>query len=294
MYYGEKFKVDESYPTVMNVNSYADKVVGDKFKRLGKDYQYPSNLWLAIIHSVPSRMERVQFIRETWCQRKYQNKFGFKCIFVFVPEGKTEQQISYLLKENETYHDFYFLTMPDLEEGWYTLAQKNLIAQRFGIQQFPEYQFYSRIDDESVVNVDIVADYLLSIKDPTASVIGLWQWNYQIKPDPEYFYFDPLGVNVNGYAYPYGCLEIFSRDVTEFLVQEENYYNIPPSCLEDNTIGLLLYRYTKVKSRRIKFLEPAPTRFGGEEYEIANHDKDFTRSKKYWELLIRKNKYIQI
>ncbi|EKE39817.1 hypothetical protein ENUP19_0211G0035 [Entamoeba nuttalli] len=255
-FYGPKFKVEEDYPYEIDFNTYAHVEVQSKNPPRDEDRIYPKKLWLAIIHSIPSKISHVENTRNTWCREEYQQRYGFKCIFVFVESSaKQLEQYNELVEMNETYHDIYFIDMPDLNEHWFTLQQKNINAYIMALKLFPNYYFYTRVDDEIIVTVDLLSDFLFAhTHNPT--VVG--QLTYHAPyTNPRHKYYDPLSRNLpRYYIYPGGYLSIFSQDIIKFIGKWENYYTFAPSSLEDPGFGHWIYKFANTTNQRVDLLTP--------------------------------------
>ena len=223
----------------------------EHFERKPINYKYPNNIWLAVIHTIPSRINRSINTRNTWCQKKYQERYGFKCIFVYVKstverDGANDQ----LMSLNETYHDIYYIEMPGLKEGWFTMQQKNIDGFIFALDAFPNYQYYCRVDDEIVVSVDEVSEFLLSLKETNVVLGRLYSHAPGLTVGAKYY--DPLASCLRRYyTFPSGCFSIFSKNITKFLASWDNYYRIAPSSLEDPGMGNFIYKYAQTEKVKV-------------------------------------------
>ncbi|EDR23430.1 beta-1,3-N-acetylglucosaminyltransferase, putative [Entamoeba dispar SAW760] len=256
-FYGEKFNVEESYPLRVNIEEYANlnQNVALGFEK-EKTKSYPERLWLAIIHTMPNKISHIQNTRNTWCREEYQQRYGFKCIYVLVESSvRQTKHLNDLLKLNETYHDIYFIDMPDLNEHWFTLQQKNINAYIMALNIFPDYSFYSRVDDQILVTVDILSSFLMNHL-TNSTVVGEMV-KHRPNRNPRNKYYDPLAINIPKYfPFPAGYLSIFSQDIIKFIGKWENYYTFAPSSLEDPGFGHWIYKFANTTNQRVDLLTP--------------------------------------
>ena len=255
-FYGNKFSVEESYPDQVSWRSYANVQLKVEGPERDKERIYPNDLWLAIIHTLPKNLKNIENTRNTWCNTTLQKRYSFKCIFVLV-ESTVREQNKYdeLIHLNETYHDIYFITMPDLPEHWFTLQQKNIAAYILARELFPNYHFYSRVDDQIVVTVDLLSDFLSEhLTQPT--VIGQLHQHRPYK-NPQHKYYDPLAKNLRRYfLFPSGYLSLFSANIIDYIAQWKNYYSFAPSALEDPGFGHWIYKYAIETHQLIDIIKP--------------------------------------
>ncbi|ELP87205.1 hypothetical protein EIN_093620 [Entamoeba invadens IP1] len=260
-FYGDKFSVDEDYPDEVDVYSYADLNESLGIPQHYKNTFYPDKLFLAIIHTIPSKLHHVEKTRQTWCNPQYQNEFGMKCIFVLVRETVEKKNMTGIVSSlNNTYHDLYYIEMPNLKEHWFTLQQKNVNAYILAKTLFPDYLFYSRVDDEIIVTVDTLADLLVSLPKKN-TVVGEFV-RHRPNKNVKNKYYDPLAINIKKYFFfPAGYLSIWSSDIIDFIASWENYYTIAPSSLEDPGFGHFLYKYYTTTNNKLYFV--TPEKWGG-------------------------------
>ena len=271
--YGSRFHVDSVYPHEVEYSEYCiieENKSFDSSLSTMKKLHFPEKLWLAMIHTVPSKLSHVINTRNTWCQQQLQEKYGFKCIFIFVESTVNQSdKREEILRMNETYHDIHFITMPYLREQWFTLQQKNINAYIMAKQLFPGYYFYSRVDDEIIVTVDKLSTFLLQYLDePT--VIGEII-SHRPNRIPSNKYYDPLAKQFPKYfPFPAGYLSLFSNDIIQYIAQWDNYYTFAPSSLEDPGFGHWIYKYAKSNKVRVRIV--SPERWGG---NVKDFNEDY-------------------
>ncbi|ELP94749.1 beta-1,3-N-acetylglucosaminyltransferase, putative [Entamoeba invadens IP1] len=263
-FYGKNFSVDESYPIMTKDSFYAK--VNWKYPQPEHNASqvYPDKIWMALIHTVPSKMDHVNKTRETWCKKDHQKKFGYKCAFIMV-KSTVEQsgKMDEIIRQNNTFGDIYFIDMPELKESWFTLQLKNINAYLMALDVFKGYNFYTRIDDQVMVTPDLLSDFLMSIE-PKRTSIGVFL-NHSPFRDPKHKYFDRLAVNIPKYFYfPLGFFSMFSRDIVEFMGTWEHYHCFAPSSLEDPGFGHWLYKFAIESKKKVRLY--TPEKFGGNMY----------------------------
>ena len=156
---------------------------------------------------------------------------------------------------NETFHDIYFIDLPDLKEQWFTLQQKNINAYILAMDIFPNYQFYARVDDEIVVTVDVLSTLLSHYINQTVVIGDIV--THRPNRNPQNKYYDPLAKHFKYYfPFPAGYLSIFSRDIIQYIAQWKHYYTFAPSSLEDPGFGQWIYKYAKNTDIIVKFITP--------------------------------------
>ena len=254
-HYGDKFSVDDSYPLAYNVATFGTiKLFNGQPRKMGS---FPPKTLLALIHTVPKNVQHIIDAQNTWCRPGLQKKFGYTCAFILVqgtvdrPENAAYKE--QLLAMNSTAGDIYFIEMPDLKEGWFTLQMKNIASYIFAMQAFPGYKWYARVDDEILVVPELLIPALVDLND-TATTVGELYMHPPFS-QPKRKYYDPLCTQIGNYfPYPAGFFSLFSRDMTEFFADWGKYYKIAPSALEDPGFGHLIYRFGQEQHKWINFV----------------------------------------
>ena len=170
-FYGSKFAVEENFPMRVKLRQYARLFPHAPQPLHNESFVYPEKTWIALIHTVPKNIDHITTTRNTWCKPEHQRRFGFKCVFVLVESTVIRNDmVDVFRKLNDTYHDIYFIQMPDTFEHWFTLQLKNINTYIMALDIFPGYKFYTRVDDQVMVTPDLLTDFLLSIPDHASSV----------------------------------------------------------------------------------------------------------------------------
>ncbi|ELP83644.1 hypothetical protein EIN_200820 [Entamoeba invadens IP1] len=259
----KSFTVDYSYPKYVQLYTYARPNYTYKQPIHIHNTKYPQNTLLAMIHTLPSHLVHIKNTRQTWCQRNYQDIFGFKCLFILVNKTVEDYDNTHpkenifktLLTMNSTYNDIYLIDMPGLQESWTTLQQKNIAAYTQIYPLYTSYKFYARVDDCVMVNVEMLMDVLNEIPSNN-TVVGDF-WNHAPWKEPGKKYYDKLASRYSlYYTFPSGYFSIFSNDITHFFADWDKYYNIAPSSLEDPGFGFLIWKYTKENNMKVNLIKP--------------------------------------
>ncbi|ELP88036.1 hypothetical protein EIN_140640 [Entamoeba invadens IP1] len=254
--FGPYFTLDESYPLKVNVNTYATLKLEYKQPIHKNKTHYPQKLFLAMIHTMPNKIQNIINIRNTWCQEKHELEFGFKCIFILVKGSVEKSNKTTTFKEmNSTKQDIYFVEMPFLNEEWNTLYHKDIASY---IQLYPifnDYKFYGRFDNHVIVNVDMLSDILIEL--PTNGTVFGQFYSHEPHGDKKSKYYDMFAQPFKKYySFVAGYIALYSNDMAEYFSTWDKYFQIPPSSLEDTPFGFLIYRYAMEKHIKLTFVQP--------------------------------------
>ncbi|KAL7721139.1 hypothetical protein QTN25_001576 [Entamoeba marina] len=214
-----------------------------------------NNLSLMLIRTTPARLHYHSEIRKTWCDPSIQQQFEIKCLFYFVSSTvKNFHDRNDILTTNWTTKDIRFVDLPLKTEGWWTIYHKNIMILNDAINTFPNYKYYSIVDDEDYINVDLFSNFVNAME-RNNSVMGKFIRVYPKKRKTSRYY-DPLAPSHPYYPFPTGELMVFSPDIARYISSMKNYYVTPPTVLDDTAIGYLIYKYFTKTKKPVNLYKP--------------------------------------